>query len=165
MTLPEDDNYSESDTSHMPSSLQEELEANDLQKSEPSAQPAADAESAGAIEELRGLLRGTRFGELAKEFMNDPGEVHASLIGATFGAMVYSTGNVQMAFAFASIALGLSRIQLRLSDKVVENIQREPWYAIGSLGAVYALAELFGIERVNEVLDMLRLILGGWGVL
>lgn len=164
MTLPEDDNYSESDTSHIPSSLQEELEQNDLQKSEPSPQPAKEG-SGGALDKIRGVFRGTRFESLAKEFMNDPGEVHASLIGATFGAMVYSTGNVQMAFAFASVALGLSRVQLRLSDKVVENIRREPWYAIGSLGAVYALAEIFGIEKINEVLDMLRLILGGWGVL
>lgn len=182
MTLPGDDEYKDDDIGHMPEDMQSLYEETNLSPEEWSQvrdetdrvldMPVdkVDLDGSGdegeygtdTVNRVRDAFEGTSLESHAREFLNEPGEVTSSAIGALIGLTAYAQGSVEVALMFAAVALGLSRAQMQLSDRVMLNVKREPWYAIAFMAIAYTVASLAGPELMNAWLELLRNVAGGW---
>lgn len=71
-------------------------------------------------------------------------EVHAAVIGLAVGAAAATAGDVQLAMALVTIALGVGRAQQQFSAKVRSQLVKEPWYGIAGAAVGYLVVH-FGL--------------------
>lgn len=152
MTLPGDDNYEEEATDALtpgvegvetPSQAPAQEDKNELESTEPHAQPAADQSSWRSwYRQLQPLLGYLPTGVHEEDTDRDgllsySVEVHAAVIGVSVGVAAMMGGDMQLVMALVSIALGVGRVQQQFSDKVKSQLIKEPWYALAGAAIGY----------------------------
>lgn len=152
MTLEGDEGYEETPSEALTpgvdgveTPLQEDTEP--VKEGEPSSQPAADSNWQLWYRRLAPLLGYLPTGTHEEDTERDGPlsyavEVHAAAIGMSIGVAAAMAGDMQLVMALIAVALGVGRAQQQFSEKVREQLVKEPTYALAGAAigylAVYA---------------------------
>lgn len=152
MTLPDDEEYEETPSEALApgvrgvdNPMQEDID--DVETGEPSGEPTAESNWRAWYRRLAPLLGYLPTGRYEEDTERDGPlsyavEVHSAAIGVSIGVAAAMAGDMQLVMALITIALGVGRAQQQFSEKVQEQVLKEPAYALAgaALGylAVYA---------------------------
>lgn len=152
MTLKDDDQFDggEAIDALTPTVEEEEMglqeDTDEVKEGEPSSQPAADSNWQKWYLRLAPLLGYLPTGTHEEDTERDGPlsyavEVHSAAIGMSIGVAAAMAGDMQLVMALITIALGVGRAQQQFSDKVQEQLVKEPVYALAGLVIGYAIVD------------------------
>lgn len=124
--------------------IQEDTES--VKEGEPSGEPTAESNWQQWYRRLAPLLGYLPTGKHEEDTERDGPlsyavEVHAAAIGVSIGVAAAMAGDMQLVMALITIALGVGRAQQQFSEKVQEQLVKEPVYALAGLVIGYALVD------------------------